>query len=309
MKPNPLSSRKTKGFTLIELLVVIAIIAILAAMLLPALAGAKAKAKRIQCASGMRQLGLGFNLFIPDNEEKYPPAGWQYGNWQISWDSWLNKYIGGRASDEDLSIGVLFPENTVKILVCPSDVFPKVAWLGGTTPWFALRSYAMVSVGQNWGTEYQVNNQNGTYPLPDLKVAGRRGVGIYWQGGGLFGQADFNAKGYKASVVEDPSGSILLAENTTGQQCAGNIWTCIVIGPRWSGSNSDNLYQFGSANSNQDPNSNTAINQGTLLYKSQGQRFNYVFSDGHVEALRPELTVGSGTLNAPRGMWTVARGD
>ena len=319
-RKKAVAARQT-GFTLIELLVVIAIIAILAAMLLPALASAKARAQRTQCMNQMRQLGLGFPMFASDNGDMLPPAAWASGattspGFHVSWDSLLNSYIGGSAPQSFMQNGGLWPPDELdnpadipmapKILACPADQFLKHQW-SPPLPANAKRSYAMVSAGTQQGAagDFQRDPRNG---LPDLAQPGRLGVGIYWQFPANPPAANWNPPGYNSSVVRDPSGSILLCENTHSQQFAANVWTSCVFGPQGAGE----TYQI-DANAPA-PTANNSVNQGGLLYKAHKSRFNYLFHDGHVDNYKIEQTVGTGKIgpgntSVPKGMWTVMQGD
>lgn len=129
---------KRKGFTLIELLVVIAIIAILAAILFPVFAQARAKARGVSCLSNIKQLTMGMVMYSQDYDERFPQ--WR---WDQSWSG------GSSANPNDATTvwwNAIFPYvKSYQIYVCPDNNYTFTSRQDNHWGWFNFGSPAAIA--------------------------------------------------------------------------------------------------------------------------------------------------------------------
>jgi type II secretory pathway pseudopilin PulG len=148
-----ISSRHNRAFTLIALLIVLAVIAILAAMLLPALAKAKARAQRIQCVNDLKQCGLAARVWEGDHDDKFPMAVSNKFGGTLEWVPDGNAFRHFQVMSNELS--------TPKVLACPADTRQ------------AARDFAHL---QNENVSYFVGLDATDEKNPQMLLAGDRNI-------------------------------------------------------------------------------------------------------------------------------------
>ncbi len=160
-----ISSRRLRGFTLVELLVVIAIIAVLTTILFPVFGKARESARKITCASNLKQMSSAFMMYTQDYDEAFPNTGdpllWMGRRWR--WP--VQPYLAMRAKRDpsDPDNPDLSMDFNPGVLVCPSDSTATGKW--------DATSYAYSAAFYHTPAQIAAMNTTDLYTLPSVPCA------------------------------------------------------------------------------------------------------------------------------------------
>jgi prepilin-type N-terminal cleavage/methylation domain-containing protein/prepilin-type processing-associated H-X9-DG protein len=234
-----MNGRSRKSFTLIELLVVVAIIAVLVAILLPAISGARAKARLVMCGTNLRQVGFALRYYAEDNRDHYimrscahadPPcaACWAQQKYRAASSNYFYGVLSTSGKLRYLYLGILCGGNYLKnarCLYCP-DAIPgntdyQSQWAEGPGGKGGIGVYGVNTCRTSYSYRCAITDKPATPGQEDSRVD-KVGTGslvfdlyyFYWHG--LRVNAVYGDGSVKTVSVDDPNSAFLDLSGSDG---------------------------------------------------------------------------------------------
>jgi prepilin-type N-terminal cleavage/methylation domain-containing protein len=287
---------KRRGFTLIELLVVIAIIAILAAILFPVFAQAKAAAKKTAALSNVKQIGLANMMYQNDFDDVYSFGGgrdwWgpNTGNWVLNTQPYVKSYglmldpsdPKSKATWATWMKGSTWANNTFSSVSFAANGLMRDDWNGTTHQIHGVMGLAQTS----WLSRAAANGSALNKPAETILLAARMdgqnifGTGLYFSGVPWSGWDDENGSGAMGQLIPDG-----------GTQQANGFDKARTGGAYWSATGKVKY-------TDNDRNGGCSTAYGVTPF---------VFADGHAKALKPVATNPDGKNRPQDNMWDAYR--
>jgi prepilin-type N-terminal cleavage/methylation domain-containing protein len=274
-----------RAFTLIELLVVIAIIAILAAILFPVFAQAKAAAKKISALSGMKQTGTAIQIYLAVADDQFP-MGFGACWWQPS--------DGGWAQDTKPYI------KNLPILRDPSDPLSKAGWQNWLTTNADGVNISFVSNGMiRWD-----GTTNSLFGIMGMV----QGSG---SGGNRCGSTPWMGRDTTNATAVTNSAETIALTARYGSQIAWGPGSSILGQDWWDWTGHAGLIPSGTAANTPYSANGALVNKnrqfGAVTVGAYGEKQNFVFADSHAKTLDPRSTNPNESANPERNMWNAYR--
>ena len=294
-------SAASLAFTLLELVVVIALVGVIIVVLVPTIARARAHSRTTACMNNLKYIGTAFSMYDVETNGEIPPAALRlrYGT-EMTWDDWLDFYLGGNLSDDDKWSADYRGTNVMRYLACPEMARNVVGNDGSQARNYAMPRYIFEPTRSPWpprvrsraGAGVVWDFRDGDSPDPDTVSTWE--LAEYRRVDGLIqAQPVRRQSAVTMGLIRRPAGTLAMVERPGKSSKRGTMEGSFI---------------------------DTAADQislaGGRIESTEARNFphktatTYLMFDGHVEIGLPDQTIGTNApIDRQSGLWTISPRD
>lgn len=289
------------AFTLVELVVVVSLVVVTIAVLIPTIASARVRSRTTACMNNLKYIGTAFSMYDVETNGEIPPAALRLRHGvEMTWDDWLDFYLGGSLSDDEKWSADYRGTNVMRYLACPEMVRSGVGVDGSQARTYAMPRYIFEPTRSPWPPRVRSRAGAGVVwdfrdgDNPDSDTVSTWELAEYRRADGLIqAQPVRRQSAVTMGIMRRPAGTLAMVERPGKPSIRGAMEGSFI---------------------------DTAADQislaGGRIESTQARNFphktatTYLMFDGHVEMGLPEQTIGTNApIDRQSGLWTISPRD